>query len=117
MPGQPVTVSAAFVSGPEQVPEFGPADFTLPAALTTVEEYAFEGIAAQRVFVQDTCTEIGPYAFKDCDQLRQIRIPAGCRVDPDAFDGCGPLYIFGTVDSSAWAYCLAHPDIAEFVEE
>ena len=117
MPGQPVTVSAAFVPEPEQVPEFGPADFTLPAALTTVEEYAFEGIAAQRVFVQDTCTEIGPYAFKDCDQLRQIRIPAGCRVDPDAFDGCGPLCIFGTVDSSAWAYCLAHPDIAEFVEE
>ena len=42
------------------------------------------------MYVPDTCTEIKDNAFKDCGQLRQIRLPKDCVIDDDAnpFAGC-----------------------------
>ena len=87
---------------------FDTAEFTLPAQLIRVEDSAFEGLAVKSVYIPDGCTSIGTYAFRDCKDLIRIRIPAGCTVGADAFDGCEKVYIFSTVGSSAERYCLNH---------
>lgn len=51
--------------------------FTLPAALTEIDEEAFAGIAAEYVQVTENVTSIGSRAFADCKNLKQIAIPAG----------------------------------------
>jgi len=89
-------------------PAFGTPDFTLPAALTTVEEEAFEGIAASVVDVPEGCASIGDHAFRNCPNLTQIRIPANCELGEDVFEGCAMVYVFGAAGSSAEAYCSTH---------
>ena len=96
-------------------PAFSTPDFTLPAALTTVEEEAFEGIAASVVDVPESCVSIGDRAFKDCPNLTQIHIPANCVLSADVFDGCTMVYVFGAAGSSAEAYCSTHANCV-FVE-
>lgn len=96
-------------------PPFGAPDFTLPAALTTVEAEAFEGIAASIVDVPESCTGIGDRAFRNCPNLTQIRIPAGCALGADVFDGCAMVIVFGSAGSSAEAYCQSRANCV-FVE-
>ncbi len=98
--GKDVTVSARFTTAP--------AAFTLPAGTRTVEANAFEGAAMASVFLPDGCTAIGDYAFKDCAGLTRIRIPAGCALGTDVFDGCGTVYVLGTAGSAAETYCQDH---------
>ena len=95
---------------------FDTAEFTLPAQLIRVEESAFEGLDVKSVYIPDSCTSIGTYAFKDCTDLKRIRIPAGCTVGADAFDGCEKVYIFSAVGSSAERYCRNHSNCV-FVAE
>lgn len=86
MPAHNLTVKAVWA------PVFGPATFTLPAAIKTIEESAFEGNPVMRVvYVPDTCTAIGANAFKDCTGLTQIRLPKNCTIDGTAFSGCTSL--------------------------
>jgi hypothetical protein len=68
------------------------------------------------VFVPATCTSIGPRAFKDCSALTQIRIPAGCAIGADAFDGCTQVFVYSTAGSPAETYCQGHENCV-FVEE
>lgn len=89
-------------------PTFDVPDFTLPAFLTTVEEAAFEGIAASVVDVPASCAGIDDHAFRNCPNLTQIRIPAACVLGTDVFDGCTLVYVFGAAGSSAEAYCQTH---------
>ena len=78
----------------------------MPDSLLTIEANAFEGIAASIVDVPDSCTAIGDYAFQNCENLTQIRIPAGCSLGTGVFDGCThTIYVFGTAGSEAQAYC------------
>lgn len=100
----------------EPMPVFGEPDFTLPAAISTVDESAFEGIAATIVYIPDTCTNIGKWAFKDCSKLTQIRIPAKCSIGTDAFSGCAKVVIFGTKGSAAETYANSHSNCS-FVAE
>ena len=88
-------------------PEFGQADFTLPAAMTEVEESAFEGIAAQTVYVPDGCRIIGDYAFR-ASAVTRIRLPAQCQLGEGVFDDCAEVLIFGVPGSPAEAYAQAH---------
>ena len=97
-------------------PVFGEPDFTLPAFLTTIEEEAFEGAVMRIVLVPTGCTAICDHAFRNCPNLTQIRIPAGCAIGTDAFDGCTLVYVYGEADSPAEAYCNAHENCV-FVEE
>ena len=95
-------------AGPIEVtmlPGFGTPDFTLPAFLTRVEAEAFEGISASVVDVPASCTAIGDRAFRNCPNLTQIRIPAGCTLGADVFDGCALVHVYGTAGSAAEAYC------------
>ena len=80
----------------------------LPAALTTVEEEAFESIAASIVDIPASCTTIDDHAFRSCPNLTQIRIPAGCELGTDVFEGCTMVYVYSTAGSSAEAYCQTH---------
>ena len=80
----------------------------MPAQLMRVEDNAFEGLAVESVYIPDGCTSIGTYAFKDCIGLEKIRIPAGCTIGEDAFDGCVKVYVFGAAGSSAETYCRRH---------
>lgn len=99
-----------------QKPDFGTPDFILPTDITRIGEYAFEGISASIVYIPDGCTEIEPYAFKDCKNLTQIRIPAGCAIGGFAFEGCEDLYIFSVSGGDAEQYCQHH-DNCTFVPE
>ena len=47
----------------------------LPAALTTIEDEAFEGIDAQMIVIPASVTSIGENAFANCDNLAIILIP------------------------------------------
>ena len=66
---------------------------------------AFEGISASVVDVPASCRSLGDYAFRNCRSLTQIRIPAGCELGEEVFDGCGTVYIYGAPGSSAEAWC------------
>ena len=112
----PVTQNATYTY--TYYPSFGTADFTLPASTHTIEDQAFEGVAATVVEIPANCTRIGDRAFKNCAQLTMIRIPADCELGTDVFDGCTKVYIFGTAGSPAEDYCN-DPDHSncEFVAE
>ena len=71
-----------------ETPVFGPADFILPAQLTAIADSA----------------------------VVQIRIPAGCAIGTDAFDGCEQVTVFGAAGSPAESYCANHAN-CEFVAE
>lgn len=106
-----------FVPAPGEIQTtFGESDFILPSAITVINESAFEGIAASVVYIPDTCTSIGKWAFRNCQSLRQIRIPANCAIGTDAFDGCNNVVIFGKKGSAAEAYANSH-DNCTFVTE
>ena len=87
------------------LPVYGVPDFILPTDITAIEANAFEGAAMTAVSIPDGCGTIGDYAFQDCASLTQIRIPAGCALGTDVFDGCGLVYVFGQAGSPAEAYC------------
>ena len=90
-------------------------DFRLPGMLDRIEPSAFEGIKATVVYVPDSCTSIGNYAFRD-SAVKQIRIPAGCEMGADVFAGCEEVYVFGTSGSPAEAYCAKHDECTFIVE-
>lgn len=69
----------------------GGGELRLPSGLTEIENYAFEGGKFEAVIVPDECGYIGHGAFKDCDELVYVRVPSGCVVEEDAFEGCGRL--------------------------
>ena len=97
-------------------PDFNDPDFILPSALTIIDESAFEGITATVVYVPDTCTNIGKWAFRNCIGLTQIRIPENCAIGTDAFAGCNYVVIFGAKGSPAETYANSHTNCA-FAEE
>ena len=98
-----------------EAPVFGDPDFTLPASLTRIEESAFENIAARIVYIPDTCSSIGAFAFRNAAVV-QIRIPVGCSIADTAFDGCEAVQIFGTAGSAAETFCNSH-DNCTFIAE
>ena len=109
MPDGRVDLGAAFRK--LSLPAFGPPDFTLPAALKTIEESAFEGVAGLTVVDASTCASIGKGAFKDSG-LQQIRLPKDCAIDADAFAGCGTVYVFAPAGGTTEAFCDSHDGVA-----
>ena len=51
---------------------------------------------------------IGAGAFRDCLNLRWVRIPQNCDIDETAFDGCRGVMIYGAPDSPAEQFCQDH---------
>ena len=83
----------------DHLPAFGDADFTLPGGLTKIGDYAFLCIALGIVEIPGTCESIGKGAFRN-STLRQIRIPSGCSVAENAFEGCIGTVVFGSSDAA-----------------
>ena len=115
MPAADVTVTAVIAQLPE-IPAFGSPDFILPSGTRTIEANAFEGAAMSVVTIPGSCASISDYAFKNCPSLTQIRIPAGCALGADVFDGCTLVYVYGVSGSPAEAYCQSHSNCV-FVAE
>ncbi len=63
----------------------------IPANAKTIGAHAFSGIAAEVVYGPDGCGTLGARAFANCPNLRQIRLPRDCAIDPVAFFGCPGL--------------------------
>ncbi|MBE5811043.1 MAG: hypothetical protein E7318_08950 [Clostridiales bacterium] len=88
--------------------------FTLPAALTRIEEEAFEGCTyLTSVKIPGKVTYIGEDAFEECVNLTTIRIPASVRyIGEDAFEDCPLQYAEVSPGSYAEEWLLRHfPDI------
>jgi len=100
----------------EVLPVFGNKGAALPKELKTIEDNAFEGVAISSLFVHDNCTTIGAYAFKDCKNLKKIRLPKNCSIHPQAFAGCERVYVFAPEGGTTMEYCESH-DICVFMPE
>ncbi len=88
--------------------------FTLPTALTHIEEEAFEGCThLTSVKLPGKVTYIGEDAFEACINLTTIRIPASVRyIGEDAFEDCPLQYAEVSPGSYAEEWLLKHfPDI------
>lgn len=88
--------------------------FTLPAALTRIEEEAFEGCTyLTSVKIPGKVTYIGEDAFEECVNLTTVRIPASVRyIGEDAFEDCPLQYAEVSPGSYAEQWLLRHfPDI------
>ena len=100
----------------ETMPAFGTADLIFPADTVIVEELAFEKTSACTVYIPDTCTSIGEYAFKNCTDLRKIRLPKNCSIAPNAFDGCELVYVYAPEGGTTMDYCMNH-SVCKFITE
>ena len=100
------------------IPAFGTPDLILPASLTEIQAETFEGAGMKAVLVPAQVTFIGARAFRNCARLERIRIPAGCTLGEDVFDGCGLVFVYSAAGSPAEAYCSdpAHSNCV-FVQE
>ena len=99
------------------LPRFGTASFILPSGVTGIEAYAFDGDASiKTVEIKSKCKSIGQYAFRNCTNLRKIRIPANCTIGNNAFEGCTAVFIYSKAGSPAETYCKSHSNCL-FVEE
>ena len=84
---------------------YGETSFILPSGITTIQANAFEGDMRITVVDAGNCTAIGSNAFKDCTGLTRIRLPKDCDIAPDAFEGCGIVYVFAPAGGSTEEYC------------
>lgn len=85
-----------------------PADMTLPAFLTTIEEEAFAGLPVTAIHIPEGVQAIGPRAFADCANLCQVQLPASVtEIDATAFAGAKGLTIFAPAGSAAEAFATA----------
>ena len=68
-------------------------EVTIPSAITTIGESAFEGCLLLNTFtMEDTVTTIGEKAFKDCGLLSSINLSSSLRTVNDfAFCNCSSL--------------------------
>ena len=111
MPACDVQVNATFATIP-----FGTPDFTMPAALTTIEESAFEGDTEISIVDASNVTTIGKWAFKDCTGLTQIKLSQKCSIDDLAFSGCETVYVYAPAGGSTQEYCERATNPCIFVE-
>ena len=113
MPKENVTITAVFAKLP--TPDFGTPTFTMPTALTKIEESAFEGNPLMTAADAGHCKSIGKWAFKDSG-ITKIRLPKNCNIDALAFEGCGTVYVFAPAGGITQAYCQQRTNPCIFVE-
>jgi hypothetical protein len=81
------------------------AEFDLPAGTLRIEEEAFAGIRAERIWLPEGITAIGNRAFADCEYLTGIYIPDSCEtIAENAFEDTEQVVIFGKTGSAAQDY-------------
>ena len=83
-----------------------PGSFRLPASLKVIEAEAFEGTAAERVYLEEDVQEIGDRAFAANGALREIYIPGEAKLrGREIFAGADEVTVNGIEGSPAedWA--------------
>ncbi len=60
----------------------------LPYYLCQINEEAFGNLSCEAIIVPNACTSIGRYAFRNCLNLKYIRIPVATTVADNVFEGC-----------------------------
>lgn len=66
--------------------------FTIPASVTLIPGYAFQGSALTSIVVPDTVTSMGMYVFSDCKALQSAEISANLHsFNGGVFEGCTAL--------------------------
>ena len=88
----------------------------LPLAVESIEDDAFANAAVPVVYIDDQCRSIGAGAFRECANLRVIRIPGDCSVGREAFEGCCDLLIYSARGSEAERHVAEHNNCL-FIEE
>ncbi len=102
MPDENVTITVQT----KPIEPYGTATFTLPTGTKSIGKNAFAGIKAEVVYVPDQCDKIEAYAFRNCTNLKKIRLPNDCEIDDTAFYGCTNLiaiYTSGSGTTKDWA--------------
>lgn len=78
-----------------------------PAGLREIQEEAFAGGAFDYVYIAGNTHTIGPRAFMNCRNLREIMIPGSVvSIGADAFAGCEQLVIVCSENSAAHRYAV-----------
>ena len=90
-----VAIGERAFAAAEEAPVAEPAEDWAAELLFSEEgaaEPSAEGQAVRRIFLPDSITDIGAYAFCGCSALEHIHLPAGLRaVSERMFDGCAAL--------------------------
>lgn len=91
--------------------------FTLPGLLETIEDEAFEGIAAESITFSNSLLSIGERAFANNRYLKIVSIPESVEYIGDhAFDGSRDFTVYGSANSYAADWAREH-DIMFVVAE
>ena len=66
---------------------------SLPGMVKAIEDEAFENLACEAIIIPNGCDSIGNYAFRNCKNLKYIRIPANVDIPSNAFEGCKDVVV------------------------
>lgn len=91
--------------------------YPLTSNLKTIGNGAFKNTAITTVVFPTTLEEIGAYAYEDCDNLTELKIPDGVELGDEAFSHCDGLkkVVLGNIDEYG-GYLFYKCDNLETVE-
>ena len=76
--------------------------------VTAIGEAAFRGTAVTSVILPDTVTDLGWFAFADCQSLQSVTLPASVEsIGYGAFDACPNLTLYCPASSYAAQYAAS----------
>lgn len=82
---------------------------SIPDGVMRIEEQAFCGCNAAKVFINDSCISIGKKAFADCDSLLLIYVPSSViEIDDSFLDGSDNAVIYCEQNSPIELWALSH---------
>ncbi len=88
---------------------FSNPDFVLPPFLSEIGEEAFAEDMWLTVVDAGGCAQVDACAFRDCANLKRIRLPQNCEIDDTAFTGCEALrMVFAPSGGTTAAWCAGH---------
>lgn len=83
--------------------------FILPESLVTIENEAFEGIAAESIVSSNSLSYIGERAFANGQYLKAVSVPDSIKyIGDQAFAGNSSLTIYGSANSYAADWAREH---------
>lgn len=81
--------------------------------------YAFNGTNIESVYIPDSVTSIGDYAFQNCSQLKSLTIPASVTTmnTYSMLEGCTSLetLVIGNIDNINYFYQLGNDAVKEII--